>query len=446
VAGNSNAKEALEILEQCRSIGWEIRRDGKEHFKVIPKDEHGEPQVALTFSVASTPSSSRTLQYLRADLKRAGFPAALQAHEKRAEEQRMARLDSDKKRNDAKLEAAGRRAAESSMRVEIVDMTPEWARKLLEAGEGTAELAQRPRKKKTLAMIEAACRNTLEGLPNGWQLTHQGIALDGEGNVIDGGNRLHVLAEQPDGTTWPLLVTYNANPATFTVVDMGSNRTPGDLLRMRGYIGDNHSVSALKLLNLYRRYRAGEYGVPHWLSWRNTRMDGFATLAERELHPELDAALEVGHDVYAATRPNGIMRASTAAWWCIVTEQWDGLAERQRRELMRLRDRFVGELVTGEDIRKGDATYTIREWARNGFFNGPHYDYLTIRERCLVALIKGGNAFFRRHTGQDPAEQHLAVRILKTEGLPAPFDPREEAKMSQSARAQRRRADSASDD
>jgi hypothetical protein len=60
-----------------------------------------------------------------------------------------------------------------------------------------------------------------------WQETHQGIAFDWDGNLIDGQNRLTAIIESK--TTQRMLVTYNLDPGSFTVIDDGIARSGSDL-------------------------------------------------------------------------------------------------------------------------------------------------------------------------------------------------------------------------
>ncbi len=64
-----------------------------------------------------------------------------------------------------------------------------------------------------------------------WQVTHQGIAFDTDGNMIDGQHRL--LAIIRSGTTQRLMVTYNLAPEAFLVIDDGGARTSKDLFSVR---------------------------------------------------------------------------------------------------------------------------------------------------------------------------------------------------------------------
>src|SRR5262249_7313781 len=64
-----------------------------------------------------------------------------------------------------------------------------------------------------------------------WELTHQGIAFDDHGDLIDGQHRLHAIALQPEGFRCMMLVSRGLNRArVFPVVDKHQRRTLADSL------------------------------------------------------------------------------------------------------------------------------------------------------------------------------------------------------------------------
>lgn len=84
-----------------------------------------------------------------------------------------------------------------------------------------------------------------------WQLTHQGIALDSTGNIVDGQHRLWAIFYS--GMTVELLVTYDAPAETKSVIDVGRKRTASDVLAMRGEVSTHAIAGALRILDGYWR-------------------------------------------------------------------------------------------------------------------------------------------------------------------------------------------------
>ncbi|MEE2040137.1 hypothetical protein Q8791_23240 [Nocardiopsis sp. CT-R113] len=66
-----------------------------------------------------------------------------------------------------------------------------------------------------------------------WQLTHQGIAFDTEGLILDGQHRL--LAVTLADTTVDMMVFVGMERATFTVLDVGRRRQAGHLIQSTPY-------------------------------------------------------------------------------------------------------------------------------------------------------------------------------------------------------------------
>jgi hypothetical protein len=82
----------------------------------------------------------------------------------------------------------------------------------------------RPVKKSTLAQYARDMRN------GNWRLTHQGIAIDGNGRLIDGQHRLMAIVET--GVTVPMMVCREMADDVQPVIDDHARRTAGDALSL----------------------------------------------------------------------------------------------------------------------------------------------------------------------------------------------------------------------
>lgn len=60
-----------------------------------------------------------------------------------------------------------------------------------------------------------------------WQVTHQGIAFDDKGNLIDGQHRLHAIIESC--TPVEMSVTRNCKTSSFAILDQGIMRNASDI-------------------------------------------------------------------------------------------------------------------------------------------------------------------------------------------------------------------------
>lgn len=88
-----------------------------------------------------------------------------------------------------------------------------------------------------------------------WRLTHQPIALDPEGRVLDGQHRLWSIVEA--GQVDPeievvVLVAWESDPETFGVIDTGGARTTADSLRIAGFHDTNHLAAVSRATLAYR--------------------------------------------------------------------------------------------------------------------------------------------------------------------------------------------------
>ncbi|MEU9948433.1 hypothetical protein [Streptomyces sp. NPDC047939] len=124
------------------------------------------------------------------------------------------------------------------MRMEIVDVSPETAAAWL-----THNTSNRPLSKGTVQQLAGQIQR------GEWQLTHQGIAFDEDGGLIDGQHRLAAIVKA--GRPVPLTVTHGVPRAAFTVMDTGRKRTGRDTLALAGESNATHLAAALRGLHLY---------------------------------------------------------------------------------------------------------------------------------------------------------------------------------------------------
>jgi hypothetical protein len=106
------------------------------------------------------------------------------------------------------------------MKTEIVNITPQMASEML-----ALNVNNRPLRR---SMVEGLKLSFLRGE---YVQTHQGIAFDKDGNVLDGQHRLTAISELRDGS-FPMLVTRDVSNDAFRVMDIGAKRTNADALRL----------------------------------------------------------------------------------------------------------------------------------------------------------------------------------------------------------------------
>lgn len=107
------------------------------------------------------------------------------------------------------------------MESKIVVVTPAVAREWLKRN-----VNNRPLRMSTVSGLKAAF------MRGEYVLTHQGVAFDVSGNLLDGQHRLSAIAQMPDGFSVEMMVTRNLPPKAFDVLDIGVKRNAGDVLRV----------------------------------------------------------------------------------------------------------------------------------------------------------------------------------------------------------------------
>jgi len=66
-----------------------------------------------------------------------------------------------------------------------------------------------------------------------WMVTHQGLAFDYDGRLIDGQHRLNAIIKANKPVK--MIASFNVDPSTFIVFDTGGNRKPSDIIALEGY-------------------------------------------------------------------------------------------------------------------------------------------------------------------------------------------------------------------
>ncbi len=182
------------------------------------------------------------------------------------------------------------------MRFKVETITPERARKMLDR---TEQLGFSNR-----SLVRARVEKLAHAMvTDQWMITHQGIALRDDGAVIDGQHRLAAIIMSD--TAVDILVTRDAVPDTFTVVDTARARTTADSLKIAGFT-DTNVLSAI-----VRGYIAYEQVVGTTLSFeKETRMtttaDVVAFLDEHDHREAALGALSVGRSTAGALARYGL--------------------------------------------------------------------------------------------------------------------------------------------
>jgi hypothetical protein len=121
------------------------------------------------------------------------------------------------------------------MNTKVVLVTPDVAQKWLEGNTHNRTLRQ--------STVERYARDMTEGR---WRKTHQGIAFDSDGVLIDGQHRLWAIFTA--GVEIEMLVTYGLDMSAQEVIDGGEVRQARDTLVLRGEGVSQVMVGVAKML------------------------------------------------------------------------------------------------------------------------------------------------------------------------------------------------------
>lgn len=138
------------------------------------------------------------------------------------------------------------------MKFKVVEMTPVWAGELLKNNHPDN------RRKKT-KRIEQFIRDMVGGF---WVLTHQGVAVDIQGNLIDGQNRLEAVVES--GCTVPMVFITGVPVKAMAAADYIATRSVADSARISGKsFGKNESAWASTARHMQIGMEDGSQAISH---------------------------------------------------------------------------------------------------------------------------------------------------------------------------------------
>jgi hypothetical protein len=126
------------------------------------------------------------------------------------------------------------------MRMEVVEITPELAESLLLTTEAV------PHRTRTARRVAGFAGAMARGQ---WQITHQPIAIDPAGTLIDGQHRLSAVVAA--GIPVSMLVAYNVPRETFAVIDAGQARSTSQALYIAGHVDVNITAAAVRAVMMY---------------------------------------------------------------------------------------------------------------------------------------------------------------------------------------------------
>ncbi|MGX7681229.1 hypothetical protein ACSMXN_20275 [Jatrophihabitans sp. DSM 45814] len=207
-------------------------------------------------------------------------------------------------------------------------ISPKRAAELLDAN-----TANRPVSKPVVRGFAEAMRR------GDWLVTHQGIAFDTDGVLVDGQHRLAAIIEA--GVPVELTVFTEVDAGTFDVLDTGKRRNAADVLAIEGEKNSTMLAAMVRTVWLYEnRPDLGWSGGP-------TAVTNHQIVQTLDQHPRLREFVSVGEQVATAT---GMIKSAAGAASYLVT---------QANKRADLADWFEG-IVDGAGLVRNDPRLVFR--------------------------------------------------------------------------------------
>lgn len=281
---------------------------------------------------------------------------------------------------------------ENQVRTEIMEIDADDAARFLEKNKEYEPGTKGTNRKTYQPDLQKWANDMVRGR---WRLTHQGVAFDNEGFLVDGQNRLKALImadRQKRGVTIKMMVTYGLDAEVFRVIDTGRRRKLSDVLSFDGYPNVTALSSAAKLHYCYHK-------VPYKLisSWSGTipEWNGIIIGEWVAANPTLVSGVELVCDRGSTFRSIGNSSALSAGY---------ALATQIRPDVDW--DEFMRQLAEGLGSTKMDPAWQLREKLRKrmaALRSIGRSGHSTERIEQLALFIKAANAFAK---GEEPKALH----------------------------------------
>jgi hypothetical protein len=184
------------------------------------------------------------------------------------------------------------------VRSKVQNVTPKKAADYLERN-----TANRPLSKRTVREFAAAMRR------GDWQVTHQGIAFDTTGALVDGQHRLAAIVEA--GIPVEMTVFTEVPVGAFDVLDTGKRRNAADALAIEG------EKSAVMLAAMVRTVWLYEHRPELAWSGGDAAVTNHQIVQTLQQHPKLRDFVAVGEQIATAT---GMIKSAAAAASYLVSQ------------------------------------------------------------------------------------------------------------------------------
>ena len=241
------------------------------------------------------------------------------------------------------------------MNIQQVIMTPEFAQELLTKNKNNRKIRR--------SLVLKICQDIKHSK---WHLTHQPVAIDKHGCVLDGQHRLTAIVEA--GISVSLMLATDCEPETMIAIDTGNTRTVGDVLTING---TKNATLKAAVIKLYKSY----YEHPN-VMWSGRNVYSVQTIDEAASRIEnFDLYLNVSKKVAREFAPLTVSAVTT-----FILLALDAGYE------LDIIDNFLYKLSTGDQTSPVQPIYAFRQYMINS--TKSKYIHSKATQRSLADYIK----------------------------------------------------------
>jgi hypothetical protein len=262
------------------------------------------------------------------------------------------------------------------VRSRVQTVTPARAAELL-----AANTTNRPLSRATVRTFADAMRR------GEWLVTHQGIAFDVNGTLVDGQHRLAAVIEADRPVE--LTVFTEVADGTFDVLDIGKRRTAADVLAIEGEKNSTMLAAMVRTVWLYHNRPDANW------SGGTAAVSNHQIVQTLDQHPKLRDFVGLGEQIAAAT---GMIKSAAGAASYLVE---------QATKRTDLTPWYEG-IIDGAGLQKGDPRLLFRRVMFNMTRKQTGQPMRRRDTREHVALFM--KAFNAWHTGEPLPQLRFAAR------------------------------------
>ena len=238
-----------------------------------------------------------------------------------------------------------------------------------------------------------------------WRLTHQPIAVDAHGVLIDGQHRMAAVVQS--GVTCSFLVAYESEASTFDVIDTGQARTAADSLAIAGYTNVNVLAASVRLLLTY----------PSIVGTKSNLSSAGRNVTTAQIIDYLES--ERGSVVpHAAVEADAIARM----WGRYGAKTWLTAAVTLALQSGLNRDvlaEFLSKLRNGDMLAAGSPILAMRRWVMSdgGWISNPAGERQTMGIAVFIKTLNGWLAREHRNLALFRVGMEFMPEITLPEGF-----------------------------